>query len=81
MTPQSMNQAVKQLETDGLVERQPNSANGRILDARLTKQGQRIVRTMDRDVAHIEEHMLRGLSSGERRALDNALMVIADNLS
>src|SRR5882762_11915567 len=29
MTPQSMNQAVKQLETAGLVERQPNSANGR----------------------------------------------------
>jgi len=81
MTPQSMNQAVKQLETAGLVDRQPNSANGRILDARLTKQGQHIVRTMDRDVAHIEEHMLRGLSSTERRALDNALTVIADNLS
>src|SRR5258707_9955434 len=72
MTPQSMNQAVKQLETAGLVERQPNSANGRILDASLTKQGQHIVRTMDRDVAHIEEHMLRGLSSTERRALDDA---------
>ena len=35
----------------------------------------------NRDVADIEEHMLRGLSSTERRALDNALTVIADNLS
>jgi hypothetical protein len=36
---------------------------------------------LDRGVARIEEHMLRGLSSTERRTLDNALMVIADNLS
>src|SRR2546423_12788771 len=46
ITPQSMNQALKQLEADGLVERRPNTANGRILDARLTERGQRIARTM-----------------------------------
>jgi DNA-binding MarR family transcriptional regulator len=81
MTPQSMNPAVKQLEAAGLVERRPNSANGRILDARLTEQGKNMVRTMDRHVARIEERMLRGLSPAERRALDNALTVIADNLN
>ena len=32
-------------------------------------------------VARTEGHMLRGSSSGERRALDHALTVIADNLS
>src|SRR6476659_1445755 len=34
VTPQSVNEAVKQLEAAGLVERRPNSANGRILAAR-----------------------------------------------
>jgi DNA-binding MarR family transcriptional regulator len=81
ITPQSMNETVKQLESAGLVERQPNPVHGRILDARLTAQGERIVRTMDRDVAEIEARMLRGLSASERRALDKALTLIADNLT
>ena len=81
ITPQSMNETLKQLESAGLVERQPNPGHGRILDARLTPQGERTIRTMDRDVAEIEARMLRGLSANERRTLDNALRRIADNLS
>jgi DNA-binding MarR family transcriptional regulator len=72
MTPQSMDQAVNQPETAGLVQRQPNSVNGRILDARLTKQGRHIVRTMDRDVARIEAPDAQSLVN-RRRAVDNAL--------
>src|SRR4030088_506351 len=48
---QSTTQPPKKLESAGLVQRQRNPTHGRILDPRLTPQGERIVVTMDRDVA------------------------------
>ena len=40
VTPQSMNEVLKQLEASGLVERQPSPSNARILNAHLTACGQ-----------------------------------------
>ena len=40
VTPQSMNEVLKQLEASGLVERQQSQSNARILNAHLTHTGQ-----------------------------------------
>jgi DNA-binding MarR family transcriptional regulator len=80
VTPQSMNEVLKQLETAGLVERHRNPANARVLDARLSASGKRTAEAVDEDVATMEEQMLHGLTATEQRTLIRALSAIVRNL-
>ena len=81
VTPQSMNEVLKQLESTGLVERRPNPANARILNAYLTRTGTRKWSAVTSQVKELEARLLSGLTIGERRTLKRALLTIIDNVT
>jgi DNA-binding MarR family transcriptional regulator len=81
VTPQSMNEVLKQLESTGLVERRQNPLNARILNAYLTRTGARKRSAVNGQVQELEAHLLRGLTSDERQILNRALLIIIDNVT
>jgi DNA-binding MarR family transcriptional regulator len=81
VTPQSMNEVLKQLESTGLVERRKNLANARILNAYLTRPGTRKWRAVNSQVRELEARLLSGLASDERQILNRALLTIIDNVT
>jgi DNA-binding MarR family transcriptional regulator len=81
VTPQSMNEVLKQLESTGLVERRPNPANARILNAYLTRTGTRKWSAVSSQVRELEARLLSGLTSDERQNLNRALVTIIDNVT
>ncbi|MGB6772196.1 MAG: MarR family transcriptional regulator, partial [Candidatus Dormiibacterota bacterium] len=54
VTPQSMNEVLKQLEVSGLVERHQSPSNARILCAHLTHAGEKKWRSVDDGVQELE---------------------------
>jgi DNA-binding MarR family transcriptional regulator len=81
VTPQSMNEVLKQLEASGLVERQPSQSNARILSAHLTRAGKKKWRSVDDGVQELEERLLRGLTQDEVRSLNRSLETIIRNMT
>ncbi len=81
VTPQSMNEVLKQLEASGLVERRRNPTNARILNAYLTRTGTRKRSAVSSQVRELEARLLSGLTSDERRTLNRALLTIIDNVT
>jgi DNA-binding MarR family transcriptional regulator len=81
VTPQSMNEVLKQLESTGLVERRRNPANARILNAYLTRSGTRKWSALSSQVRKLEVRLLSGLPSDERQTLNRALLTIIDNVT
>jgi DNA-binding MarR family transcriptional regulator len=81
VTPQSMNEVLKQLESTGLVERRANPTNARILNAYLTRTGARKRSAVSSQVRELEAHLLSGLTSDERRTLNRSLLTIIDNVT
>jgi DNA-binding MarR family transcriptional regulator len=81
VTPQSMNEVLKQLESAGLVERRPNPANARILNAYLTRTGSRKRSAVRDQVQELEARLLGGLTVDERQTLNRSLLTIIDNVT
>jgi len=81
VTPQSMNEVLKQLEASGLVERQRSAANARILNAYLTPTGEKKWRSVNDGVQELEKRLLRGLTQEEVRALNRSLETIIRNMT
>jgi DNA-binding MarR family transcriptional regulator len=81
VTPQSMNEVLKQLETSGLVERQRSPSNARILNAQLTRAGKKKWQSVDDGVQELEERLLRGLTQDEVRVLNRSLETIIQNMT
>ena len=81
VTPQSMNEVLKQLESTGLVERRRNPANARILNAYLTRTGIRKRSVVSIQVRELEARLLGGLTNDERQTLNRALLTIIDNVT
>jgi DNA-binding MarR family transcriptional regulator len=81
VTPQSMNEVLKQLESTGLVERRQNPTNARILNAYLTSTGARKRSAVRSQVQELEARLLSGLTSDERQTLNRALLTIIDNVT
>src|SRR5271154_768452 len=73
VTPQSMNEVLKQLESTGLVERRANPMNARILNAYLTRTGARKRSAVNSQVRDLEARLLGGLTIDERQTLNRAL--------
>jgi len=69
VTPQTMNQILVRLEAAGLVERHAHPEHGRVLQAHLTEEGERLRQKCAERVDTIEELMVSGLSEDERSAL------------
>jgi DNA-binding MarR family transcriptional regulator len=81
VTPQSMNEVLKQLESTGLVERRRNPLNARILNAYLTRTGTRRWSAVSSEIRELEARLLSGLANDERQNLNRALLTIIDNVT
>jgi DNA-binding MarR family transcriptional regulator len=73
ITPQSMNENLRELEGRSWIRRSRHPAHGRILQIQLTEEGQATLQACDAAVTVIEQHMLADLDAGQRRELASAL--------
>ena len=73
VTPQTMIQLLRDLEGRGLVARSPHPHHGRVLQTRPTAAGRAVAEAASAGVNQLEQLMLSGLSSGQRRQLTDAL--------
>src|SRR5919197_6610461 len=64
-TPQAMNGVLATLERNGLVERRPHPTHGRILEANLTREGQRRLEEARPAVDRLEAIIVDGYSERE----------------
>src|SRR3954453_20124856 len=64
-TPQAMNGVLATLERDGLIERRAHPMHGRILQAQLSAEGARRLRTATPAVRALESALERGLTAKE----------------
>jgi DNA-binding MarR family transcriptional regulator len=69
-----MNEVLLGLEERGLVQRKVHPQHGRILQARLTPKGRRLLDACDTRVHEVEATMVDGLSAQEQAALRKALL-------
>jgi DNA-binding MarR family transcriptional regulator len=81
VTPQSMNEVLKQLEASGLVQRHQSPSNARILCAHLTHAGEKNWRSVDDGVQQLEKRLLQGLTQEEVRVLNRSLETIIQNMT
>jgi DNA-binding MarR family transcriptional regulator len=73
VTPQAMNLVVRELEQRGLIQRDAHPDGGRVLRARLTREGQAALRHCDHSLDGIEEDMLAGVDDTTRATLMEGL--------
>lgn len=73
ITPQSMNENLRELEHRGWITRSPHPTHGRILRIDLTEAGRATLRACDATATEIEQRMLAGLDAGQQRELAEAL--------
>jgi DNA-binding MarR family transcriptional regulator len=73
ITPQSMNENLRELEQRTWVTRSRHPTHGRILQIELTEEGRATLQTCDATVTVIEQRMLAELDPGQRRQLATAL--------
>ena len=73
ITPQSMNELITSLERKQLVMREAVPTNRRILEARLTAAGRRLVALADEVMDKIETEVYRGLGRAERSTFHRLL--------
>ena len=81
ITPQSMNENLRELEQRAWVARSQHPAHRRILRTELTDKGREILRTCGAVVTVIEERMLADLDAEQRRQLVTSLSTCIAALS
>src|SRR5580658_10129525 len=74
VTPQTMIRIVENLETLGLIRREPHPTHGRILMASLTRKGETVVAACHAEVNAVENQMLHGLTKREQVELRGLLL-------
>ena len=83
VTPQAMNQLVSTLERDGLIHREPDTANRKILRATLTHRGRTTLESCHAAVDELERQMLADFTPDQeqefRAALQRSLRGLADS--
>lgn len=80
VTAQSMHAIVAALQERGLVERVPHPAHGRVLQARLTAEGEAMAGRCHEAAAGVHDRMLAGMDEAERAWLRDALRRCAASL-
>lgn len=73
VTPQTMNQVVRGLADDGLVERRAHPDHGRILETRLTPRGRELLAACHTDVDAVHTRMLADLDDRDQAHLTELL--------
>ena len=83
VTPQAMNQLVAALERDGLIHREPDTGNRKILRASLTGRGQTVLEACHAAVDELERQMPADFTPDQERefraALQRSLRGLADS--
>jgi len=79
-TPQAMNGVLATLERDGLIERHPHPTHGRILQATLSREGERRLAAATPAVRALERSIEDGLSRAELAAVKAWLVAAAARL-
>jgi DNA-binding MarR family transcriptional regulator len=74
VSPQSMNEVLLTLERRGLVRRRAHPDHGRILQARLTAKGRRLLMACDAEVREVEARMMHDLTARDEAALRRGLL-------
>ena len=80
VTPQSMNEVLAALESDGLIVRAPAANHGRVVEISLSSKGLEALGACDRAVGHMEDAMLADLDKAAREQLLEALANCVDRL-
>jgi DNA-binding MarR family transcriptional regulator len=81
VTPQTMNQVLRELEQRHWVTRHPHPGHGRILQAELTDAGRQTLRACHQAADAVEERLVAKLSPAGRQQLATALRTCIDGLS
>jgi len=81
VTPQTMNQVLRELEGRDLVVRRPHAVHGRVLQASLTADGERVLGDCRAAADAVETRMLTGLSSADRQRVAAALRQFTEALT
>jgi len=81
VTPQSMNQILRDLEDKHWVIRRPHPVHGRIRQAELTHRGRTALQACHRSADTIEERMLTALTPTRRKQLTADLCACIEALS
>jgi DNA-binding MarR family transcriptional regulator len=81
VTPQTMNQVLRELERRGWVGRHPHPQHGRILQAELSGDGRQVLAACHQAVGAVEEQMLAGLGPAGREQLVTGLKSCIEGLS
>jgi DNA-binding MarR family transcriptional regulator len=80
LTPQTMIRLVRGLERKHFLVRRPSPRNPHMLEARLTKDGTRVLRIAQRQVDAIHDRMLGNLTKSECQQLATWLTYLAEQL-
>ncbi|HET6966340.1 MAG TPA: MarR family transcriptional regulator [Acidimicrobiales bacterium] len=80
VSAQAGNEMISNLERKGLISRQPDPANRRILRIRLTADGERVVKACQGEMDAIERRMLAGIPSGAAADFKAVLSACVQNL-
>ncbi len=80
MDPAATGRQVRQLESDGLVQRGPSSADGRVTFVRVTPKGRDVRRRINEVMYRHVEDVLEAWSRTDRAALARLLVRLVDDL-
>lgn len=80
VTPASMTNRIDNLVSKGWVERKVSDVDRRIVFARLTKEGAKLVERLQPLVFAAESQQLKGLKKGDRKDLGKLLVRLVDSL-
>lgn len=80
VSPQAANELIKAMEKKNWIERQPDPSHGRIIQIRLTEQGEKLLAECDAHIFELEKQMLDEFSLKERRNIKNQLRAMVKNL-
>jgi DNA-binding MarR family transcriptional regulator len=76
VTPQSMNEMIMALERKGLVSRQEDEGNRRILRVKLTPHGQTLLKKCDKQVDSLEAELFGALDPNALAALRDTMSIV-----
>ena len=79
VTPQAMNMVLRRLEERGLVTRPASVTSGRSLPARLTHEGEELVKRTDAGVRAAERKLMSGLTAEQRQEFKRVLVALGSD--
>jgi DNA-binding MarR family transcriptional regulator len=79
-TPQAMNGVLATLKRDGLIERHPHPTHGRILQVRMTHEGNRRLKAANPSVRSLEDAIEKDHTPDERATVKDWLVTSAQRL-